>query len=125
MKRVALILLAALPAVARAELVDIKWQDGAFAHKAAIAPRKFLEVCGKLTKGDTVTWSFAAGAKADFNIHYHVGKDVVYPENRKGVESGDGTLAVAIDQDYCWMWSNKAEATADLSVKLVRVPAKR
>ena len=111
-------LIFALAPVARAELVDIKWNGDAFSHKASIAPKKFLEVCGKLKKDQSVSRRFNGGAPTDFNIHYHVGKDVVYPEKRKDVGTAAGTLVVPLDQDFCWMWSNKSAQSVEVDVTL-------
>jgi len=118
MRIAALLLTIAIPAMAHADIFDIKWNDGAFSHKASIAPKKFLEVCGKQKKGDSVSWQFKGSAPTDFNIHYHVGNDVTYPENRKSVASADGTLSASIDQDYCWMWSNRSAQSVDIEVSL-------
>ena len=104
--------------VSHAELIEIKWADGTFVHNAVVAPRKFLEVCGKLMKNENVSWSFKGNAPTDFNIHYHVGKDVVYPENRKETGNAEGTLRVPVDQDFCWMWSNKAAKAIEIEVRL-------
>ena len=109
-----------LPLAASAEIVDIKWSDGSFSHKASIAPKKFLEVCGKQKKGDGVMWKFKAGAPTDFNIHYHVGKDVSYPEKRAAIASAEGTLSAPLDQDYCWMWSNRSTQAVDIEVSLTQ-----
>ena len=118
MRIAALLLTLAIPVVAHADIVDIKWNDAAFSHKASIAPKKFLEVCGKQKMGDNIAWQFKGSAATDFNIHYHVGKDVSYPENRKSVASADGTLVASIDQDYCWMWSNRSGQPVDIEVNL-------
>ncbi len=118
MRVIALLLTLAIPALAHADIVDIKWNDAAFSHKASIAPKKFLEVCGKQAKGDNVAWQFKGNAPTDFNIHYHVGKDVTYPENRKSVASADGTLVASIDQDYGWMWSNRSAQPVNIEVSL-------
>ncbi|MEO8103587.1 MAG: hypothetical protein ABI790_13755, partial [Betaproteobacteria bacterium] len=104
---VVLALALGLASPARAELVDLKWNGDRFAHKASIAPKKFLEVCGKLKKGENIGWQFSGSAPTDFNIHYHVGKDVVYPAKREDVSTARDSFAVPLDQDYCWMWSNK------------------
>ena len=120
MRAAALLLAISIPAVAHADIVDIKWNDGRFSHKASIAPKKFLEVCGKQKMGGNVAWQFKGNAPTDFNIHYHVGKDVTYPENRKSVASADGTLSVSIDQDYCWMWSNRSAQPVDIDVSLTQ-----
>lgn len=124
MRAASLLLTLLLPVAASAEIVDIKWSDGTFSHKASIAPKKFLEVCGKQKMGDSVAWQFKGSAATDFNIHYHVGKEVSYPENRKDVTSADGTLSAPLDQDYCWMWSNRSAQAVDIEVNLKQVAAK-
>jgi hypothetical protein len=123
MRAASLFLTLLLPVAASAEIVDIKWTDGTFAHKTSIAPTKFLEVCGKQKTGDVVQWKFIGNAPADFNIHYHVGKDVSYPENRKAVASAEGSLVAPLDQDFCWMWTNKSAQVLALDVKLQQVKA--
>jgi hypothetical protein len=105
-------------AFAAADLVDIKWTADTFAHKAGIAPKQFLEVCGKLKAGDRVAWQFKASGSSDFNIHYHVGAEVSYPEDRKDITGADGVLSVPMDQDYCWMWSNRSARSIDIEVNL-------
>ena len=101
-----------------AAIVDLDWVDRSFTKEASIAPQKFLEVCGALKKGETIAWEFKGSAATDFNIHYHVGKKVSYPQNRKGVASASGKLVVPIDQDYCWMWTNKGSEPVSMSVTL-------
>lgn len=109
---------------ARAEMVDIAWDgDGRFTKAVTVAPGKFVEACEKLAKGARVEWRFDAAAPLNFNIHYHVGKDVQFPEKRDAVAQGDGTLAVTLKQDYCWMWTNKGETEASLRFSLSRRPA--
>ena len=108
-------------ALAATHIVDIAWPpDGRFAHKAQIAAGKFVEVCGKLAVGDGVRWSFTAAAPVDFNIHYHVGKEAVFPARQTQVTSGRDTLNVTVAQDYCWMWANKGGAPVSLTVDLAR-----
>jgi hypothetical protein len=104
--------------ISHAAIVDLDWVDRSFTKEASIAPQKFLEVCGALKKGETVAWQFKGSAATDFNIHYHVGKKVSYPQKRNGVANASGKLAVPIDQDYCWMWTNKSSEPVNLSVKL-------
>ena len=118
MRVAALLLTLVVPALAHADIVDIKWNDATFSHKASIAPKKFLEVCGKQKKGENVAWQFKGSAATDFNIHYHVSKDVSYPENRNSVASADGSLSAPVDQDYCWMWSNRSGQPIDIELNL-------
>ena len=108
-------------ALASSHIVDIAWSpDGRFAHKAPIAAGKFVELCGKMTFGENVRWSFAATAPVDFNIHYHVGKETVFPAKQGQVSGGRATLNVSAAQDHCWMWSNKGSAPVGLTVDLMR-----
>ncbi len=113
--------LAAAAGPARAEIVDIAWgADGRFEHRFEVKAGKFAELCGKLDKGQSVRWRFESPQALHFNIHYHVGKDVVYPVQQAGTAQAEGQLAVALDQDYCWMWTNKSAQAATLLVKLAR-----
>lgn len=106
-------------AAARAELADIAWSaDQRFERSFSVAPGKFAEACGKLAKGDSIAWRFEADQPLNFNIHYHVGKSVEYPAKQEGAKGANGTLAVALDQDYCWMWTNKSGAPATLKLTL-------
>lgn len=108
-------------ALASSHIVDIAWSpDGRFAHQAQIAAGKFVEVCGKLAVGEGVRWNFATAAPVDFNIHYHVGKEAVFPAKHSQVSSGRDTLNVKVAQDYCWMWTNKGSAPVSLTVDLAR-----
>ena len=106
---------------ASSHLVDIAWSpDGRFAYQGPIAAGKFVELCGKLTARDAVRWNFTTAAPVDFNIHHHVGKEVVYPVKQVQVGAGRDTLSVAVAQDHCWMWTNKGSVPVSLTVELAR-----
>ena len=106
---------------ARADIIDIAWNEqGRFERRVSVAPGKFAEVCGKLARADSVAWRFEASGPLNFNIHYHEGKDVRYPERRDALAGASGRLQVALDQDYCWMWTNKSGQAVDLNVLLTR-----
>ncbi|MFT3957030.1 MAG: hypothetical protein QM722_22420 [Piscinibacter sp.] len=106
---------------AHAEVVDLQWQEGGrFERSLTVAPGKFAEICGPLAPGQTVQWSFTAEQALNFNIHYHVDKDVHYPAKQDGVERAKGDLVVTSRQDYCWMWVNKAASPSRLTVAMTR-----
>ena len=106
---------------ANAELVDIQWSgDGNFQHSTAVAPGKFVEVCGRLAAGLQVRWQFEAAAPMDFNVHYHQDKEVIYPVKLSAVTSARDALDVRIAQDYCWMWSNRSAMSTRLTLNLQR-----
>ena len=113
--------LAATAAAASGAITDIQWSgDGRFRHEARVQAGKFIELCGKLAQGSAVRWKFESSAPLDFNIHYHVGKDVVYPVRLTQVAAAEDALTVAAPQDYCWMWTNKTALPASLAVELGR-----
>ena len=113
--------LAAMAPSTLADIVDIAWgADGRFERGLSVAPGKFAEVCGKLPAGLKVGWSFEASTPLDFNVHYHVGKEVVFPSKLTAVVAAKDTLATKVDQDYCWMWTNKSAASATVTFKLQR-----
>lgn len=106
---------------AQAEVIELRWQEaGRFERSLTIAPGKFAEICGPLEAGQSVQWSFEADRALNFNIHYHVGKDVRYPAKKENVERLQGDLSVDSKQDCCWMWTNKATTSTKLSVTLAR-----
>jgi hypothetical protein len=107
------------PGLHAAELIDIAWTgEHLFERRVSIAPGQFAEACGKLAKGEAIAWRFDADQALAFNIHYHVGKTVEYPARLDAARQGDGTLAVALDRDYCWMWTNKTATPAKLALTL-------
>jgi len=107
--------------LARAEVIDLQWQDGdRFERSLVVAPGKFAELCGPLDQGQNIRWSFKVDRAVNFNIHYHLDKDVRYPVKQDQVRRLQGDLLVAAKQDHCWMWVNKAKTAAQLSVTLTR-----
>lgn len=106
---------------ASASVVKITWDEGhGFHHSAELAAGGFAEVCGELQAGERVRWGFEAGAELDFNIHYHEGDEVTYPVKSPGVRSLADTLTAALDQTYCWMWTNSSADPGTLRVELSR-----
>ena len=106
---------------AHAQLVEIEWGlSGKFERSLNVDPAKFVEVCGKLAKGQSIAWSFKGEQPLNFNIHFHEGKKVVFPAKQGKVSSLNGTLSVPVDQDYCWMWENEGAFPAPLSLTLRR-----
>lgn len=115
------LLQASLTLAAQAEWVDIVWSsDGSFTQRKIIAAGKFVEVCGKLPADQKLAWSFETTAPIDFNIHYHQGYDVVYPTKRSQVARGQDTLQTKVEQDYCWMWTNKTSGAVTLKASFRR-----
>lgn len=105
----------------RAEIVAIAFgDDQRFSHRFEVAPGKFAEACGPLLREAAVQWRFSASRPLDFNIHYHEGKAVTYPVKRAASAGASGTLRVAVDKPYCWMWKNTTTQPASVTVELTR-----
>lgn len=106
---------------ARADLLAIAWDgNDRFERSIEIRPGKFAEICGPLQRGQAIAWSFEADRPVQFNIHYHDGPKVVFPEKREARKNGLGTLAVEADQDFCWMWANRSDGPVALRLSLKR-----
>jgi hypothetical protein len=127
MKRSTLLTAAAVSAaflacdLAHAELVPVLWDSsGRFVHATRVEPGKFVEVCERLPKGTQVAWSFRSATPMDFNIHYHEGQAVKFPAKKNASSSAQGVLNAAVEQDFCWMWTNKRKAAANLQLTLKR-----
>lgn len=113
--------LAAIANSATAEVVDIAWSaTGRFEYRLSVAPGKFAEVCGRLPAGLKVNWNFEASAPLDFNVHYHVTNEVVFPSKLTAVTVAKDTLHTRVEQDYCWMWTNKSTAPTTFTIWLQR-----
>ena len=114
---VASLLLFASPA--RAQEVPIRWDTaGRFERALTIAPGGVAELCGKLRRGAAVDWRFDADAPLDFNVHYHVGREAVYPVRMAGSATGADKFVAPKDQTYCWMWQNTLALPAALKAAL-------
>ncbi len=107
--------------VASPELINIRWDAaGQFSQPLTVMPARFVEVCGKLTTGQSVAWTFNGPVPLNFNIHYHEGQNVVFPSKQDGVAALTGTLSAPADQEYCWMWENKSSTEATFALALKR-----
>jgi hypothetical protein len=70
-------LLLTLAGLSSAELIEIAWDgQGGFERQVRIAPKGFVELCGRLRPQEAVRWQFEADAATSFNIHFHEGKAV-------------------------------------------------
>ena len=66
-----------------------------------------------LSPSQELVYSFKSSSDMKFNLHYHVGKEVVFPIKKDKISEHKGNFKPTSKQDYCLMWSNnsKSEAT--------------
>ncbi len=108
----------------QAEIISFKLDTNlSFKTQLNIQPGKFSEVCGKLKKGNLIRWQFDSSAPLDFNIHYHEGKEVIFPYKMNAIKSAKEEFLISRDQDYCWMWTNKSSEAVKLEMNLSNVQA--
>jgi hypothetical protein len=69
-----------------------------------MAPGKVAEVCMPLKTGDTLRCHFEASSTLDFNLHHHVGPQVLMPVENKAVKSGRGEQLIDQGNEWCLMW---------------------
>lgn len=82
--------------------------------RLSLAAGKAHEVCITLTPQESLHYTFTGSAALDFNIHYHVDKQVHYPM-RKNVKSVvTGVFTPTSRRHYCLMWKNKNTSTVEL-----------
>ena len=106
---------------AAADVLPLEWSaDNSYAREVSVPAGKFVEACGKLPARAKVAWRFEAGGPLDFNVHFHEGKKVLYPARQNQVARLSGTLNAQVEQDYCWMWTNKGTAETTLRFHLAR-----
>ena len=93
-----------------------------------IKPGKIHEECIELKKDTEIAYRFKASQPVPFNIHYHVAKDksdskeekVEFPVKIDKIDTKDDVLRVAVDQHYCWMWSNKTTESVSITGSLAK-----
>jgi hypothetical protein len=113
---------------AHAEIIEIRWDaDKHFQTKPTLAAGKYVEVCGAVAKDAVVGWRFKSDAPLEFNIHHHVGKDVIYLNKTAATQALSGEMSAPIANDYCWMWQNKGAkpAAIELEAKQLQTTASK
>ncbi len=104
---------------AAAEVIEIEVKPGEAINKQLeVKAGKFAELCAALKANQVVNWQFRADTTIDFNIHFHVGERVEYPERRASVTQADGHLVARTAQTYCWMWTNPSIRGAAIEVRI-------
>ena len=106
---------------ATAALAEIAWNaDGVHEQAFSVGPAGAHEVCGRIDAGTRIRWRFESDAPADFNIHHHVGPQVIFAAKEEGSRRAEGRFEAKETHDYCWMWSRKAGAAAAVRLRLER-----
>lgn len=77
---------------------------------------KVHEVCKALVEGEQWPYRFTSEPALEFNVHYHVGDEVIFPVGPMHASQKAGTVTAELDQTYCLMWRNDSGQAATLDV---------
>lgn len=85
-------------------------------HPAPIVlpPGHVHEVCKALKAGEQWPYRFTSEPSLEFNVHYHVGDEVIYPVGPLQADNKAGAVIAELDQTYCLMWRNNWPQAATL-----------
>ncbi len=102
-------------------MLPVQWDpQGRFEHAVSMPPGHHAEACVVLNAGMTVAWQFSGSAALAFNIHHHVGKEVIYANRLAAAVVASGSFVPKSAQEYCWMWTNPGRAAVTLNLQLNR-----
>ncbi len=79
------------------------------------------EHCFALQAGEAIRYRYRASAKLDFNIHYHRGKDVLYPVRERGSRRAEGEYTAPHDDTFCLMWEHAGDVGARIDGSVERI----
>ena len=103
------------------QAAEVSWDaQGAASVVVTVAPSDTQRLCTRLKGGQRVVWAFVSQSTVDFNLHHPQGKGVNYLVQKSAVREARDALEAAGAQEYCWTWTNRTEAPAQISVQMRR-----
>jgi hypothetical protein len=86
-----------------------------------LQPGKFHEECFRLAPQQRIQYNFKLDRPGEFNVHYHAGKEIIYPIRSVSVSEQKGDFVAPIAQEYCLMWTGVRDGTTRLGYESVVV----
>lgn len=71
-----------------------------------LRPGEVHESCHDLATGKKLGYQYTGSSVTLFNIHYHKGKNIVYPVPDELAFRKNSSLITDSTQNYCLMWTN-------------------
>jgi hypothetical protein len=81
----------------------------------------FEELCFELGAGQSMRYTFDAGAPLEFNLHWHRGNEVLYPVRIDAIARIGGVFRAPQSEAYCLMWTNRKRSSVALRARIDRV----
>ena len=91
--------------------------NNSYVKNPMIKSGKSYEACVHLSSGDKVFYSFDSNADLRFNIHYHEGKEVLYPVPVRLISAEESVFQPEADNQYCLMWKNPGKETVEMNLQ--------
>lgn len=82
---------------------------------------KIHEDCFSLQRAQRVQYNFKLDRPGKFNLHYHRGKEVLYPLRSESVSEQKGDYVATVAQEYCLMWSGSKDGDSKLGYEFIVV----
>ena len=92
--------------VATAVLICGSQTHAAESKSYNLRPGEVHESCYDLATGGKLNYQYTGSSVTLFNIHYHMGKDIIYPVPDELAFRRNSSLTSASAQSYCLMWRN-------------------
>ncbi len=73
------------------------------------------EECFAVQANQEIDFAFITDGDVDFNLHYHVGRDIYYPVKEEDINRYKGVYTPEKKQIYCLMWTNYGEDSIPLT----------
>jgi hypothetical protein len=77
-----------------------------YEHSVVLAAGQVHETCNELPAGDVLSYQYTGSSVSLFNIHYHDGKNIIYPVPDELAFRRNSSLTTGSAQNYCLMWKN-------------------
>ncbi len=89
--------------------------------EVVLQPGKIHEDCFSLQRGQRVQYNFKLERPGNFNLHYHRGKEALYPVRSDSVSEQKGDYVATVAQEYCLMWSGGKGGDTKLGYEFIVV----
>ncbi|MGB8338829.1 MAG: hypothetical protein WCD07_04500 [Burkholderiales bacterium] len=81
--------------------------------EVTLPAKQVHEECVDMTPGQTLRYRFESSAELDFNLHFHQGNDVTYPDKGK-YSNYSSSYSAQQTNAFCLMWENQSGAAIKL-----------
>lgn len=83
-----------------------------------LAGGKIHEECMQLDVADILRYEFEASLELVFNVHYHVGEEIIFPIEDHLSQGEESSMTIETEQHYCLMWTNRNLEASDLEYRV-------